>query len=287
MLSFRLKLLLPNKAENCPRIVDGDVCFHYVTEEGFISEATNNGIGWALFDRTELANDLPNEGRRQGPLYEIYSDYSFGAIGAWAWGYIVVCDALEIINHKRINLDYIVFTGHSRGAKTAMLAGVLDDRAKIVNPNESCAGSCGCYRIHMKAVKNEEKIERSETLNDLMTNFGFWMGEEMEEYKNKEQDLPFDTHYLKALVAPRILFVSEASHDIWSNPVGSLETTLAAKEVYKFLGCEKNILWYFREGMHFHNEEDVSMLVNLILNQTRNENLNLTYLLKWLNFHYL
>ena len=39
-------------------------------------------------------------------------------------------------------MSCVTFTGHSRGGKTAALAGVLDERAAIVNPNETCAGSC-------------------------------------------------------------------------------------------------------------------------------------------------
>lgn len=53
----------------------------------------------------------------------------------------------------------------------------------------------------------------------------------MKNYIGRENELPFDTHFLKALVAPRILFVSEAAGDIWANPIGSWMTTEAAKEV--------------------------------------------------------
>jgi len=66
------------------------------------------------------------------------------------------------------------------------------------------------------------------------------------------------------MIAPRVLFVSEAASDIWGNPVGSWHTTMAAKEVYKFLGAEDKLLWYFRNGTHFHRIEDVEMLTNVI-----------------------
>lgn len=268
-LSFRMKLILPEKPDNSPIIVDGDLCFAYTTKEGYIDTPRENGIGWALFDRTELANDIDNEGRRKGPLYEIYPDYTFGSIGAWAWGYMRVVDALMELKLDGIDLSKIVFTGHSRGGKTCALAGALDERAWLVNPNATCAGACGCYRIHMSAETDETEEKRSETLYDLYTRLGFWMGEGMEEYMEREQDLPFDCHYLKAMVAPRILFISEAVSDMWANPIGSCETTLAAREVYKFLGAENNIYWYFREGFHFHKKEDIEMLVNIILHETK------------------
>ncbi|MCR5781929.1 MAG: hypothetical protein K6G90_04240, partial [Clostridia bacterium] len=58
--------------------------------------------------------------------------------------------------------------------------------------------------------------------------------------------------------------VAEAASDIWTNPVGSWQTSLAAKQVWRFLGCEEKMLWYFRRGYHYHKIEDVNMLVSVI-----------------------
>ena len=91
---------------------------------------------------------------------------------AWAWGYSRCVDALEVIGC--FDLDFIAFTGHLRGGKTAMLAGALDERASIVNPNETCAGGCGCYRLHLSALTEDGKEERSETLQDPSEHFVFW-----------------------------------------------------------------------------------------------------------------
>lgn len=265
-VSFRFKLILPKGIKNCPVIVDGDLCFGYAMNKDYISAATGKGVAWALFDRTEIAHDIQHEGRK-GQLYGTYPEYTFGALGAWAWGYSRVVDALEQLALPEIDLGCIAFTGHSRGGKTAALAGVLDERAAIVNPNETCAGACGCYRIHMRAVYGEGEDRRSEPLADLWKNFDFWLGPEMEKYKDDEASLPFDCHYLKALVAPRVLFVSEATGDIWANPVGSWQTTKAAEEVYKFLGVPENLFWYYRPGYHYHEISDVDMLVNIILHK--------------------
>ena len=259
-VSFLMKVILPTGVEKCPVIVDGDLCFGYAFDKDWLNAALNEKIGWAFFDRTELAHDICGEGRRKGALYEVYPDYDFGAIGAWAWGYSRCVDAL--LELGLVDPNYIVFTGHSRGGKTAMLAGAIDDRANIVNPNETCAGSASCYRIHMSV--NCDWPNRSETLKDLLTNFPFWMGEGMKEYAEKEAELPFDAHFIKAMVAPRTLFLSESADDIWSNPLGSYQTTMAAKQAFKFLNAEENIYWYFRDGFHSHALQDVQMLVNLI-----------------------
>jgi hypothetical protein len=260
-VSFRMQVIHP-ATEKYPVIVDGDLCFPYVTHDGYIAAAMDKGIAWALFDRTELAHDIRNEGRRRGQLYDAYPEYTFGALGAWAWGYSRCVDAL--LKLGLVDPDLITFTGHSRGGKTAMLAGVLDKRAAIVNPNETNAGSCSCYRIHMKAINDKGIEKKSETLADILDRFGFWFGEGMAEYADCEEKLPFDCHFLKAMVAPRTLFISEAVHDIWGNPIGSWQTTLATKPVFELLGAGDNLYWYFRDGGHRHDLEDVQMLVNLI-----------------------
>ena len=261
-VSFRMQLFHPNTEERHPVIVDGDMCFPYFTHTDYVSTALDRGIAWAFFDRTELAHDIRHEGRRKGQLYETYPEYTFGALGAWAWGYSRCVDAL--LKLDLIDREMIAFSGHSRGGKTAMLAGVLDRRATVVNPNDSGAGSCGCYRIQMTALNEKGEEKRNETLKDLMDRFDYWFGEGMAEYVDREAELPFDEHFLKAMIAPRILFDSEAVHDIWANPVGTWQTTMAAKELFDFLGAGENLYWYYRDGEHAHKVEDVEMLVNLI-----------------------
>ncbi len=265
-VSFRMQVILPEKRDGkVPVIVDGDMCWMYHMDREFLNAALDRSVGWVMFDRTELAHDNGGDGRGNGALYGVYPEYTFGALGAWAWGYSRCVDALEKLDLP-IDLDFIAFSGHSRGGKTAALAGAVDRRARIVNPNETCAGACGCYRVHMKGVQEPGGINesRSETLDDLMRNFAFWMGDGMEAYRKCEEKLPFDTHFLKAMVAPRTLFVSEAAGDIWANPVGSYQTTVAAKEVFDYLGAGDKLFWYYRPGVHGHRVEDVYMLVNVI-----------------------
>lgn len=273
-VSFRMQLYLPSRHvfdyENGklpPVIVDGDLCFGTGPKPYYEKNPPHTqGIALAVFDRTELAHDVRGEGRRKGQLYQTYPEYTFGALGAWAWGYSRVVDALEILGLT--DPDMIIFTGHSRGAKTAALAGALDRRAAIVNPNATCAGACGCYRLHIEASYKGGAVKRSETLADLWANFPFWVGEGMEDYTEQEAALPFDAHMLKAMIAPRTLFISEAAGDIWSNPVGSWQTTRAAGEVFDFLGASDNLFWYFRPGDHCHTATDMQMLINLIKHKT-------------------
>lgn len=262
--SFTMKIFHPENVEGkLPAVVDGDLCFAYAFDKDYLSAVTDNNMLFVLFDRTEI---VPDDGdcERNMPIHKAYPDCTFGAIGAWAWGYSRCVDALEKLGI--VDIGCIAFTGHSRGGKTAMLAGILDERAAIVNPNETCAGACGCYRLHVSAIAENGWDCGSEKLSDLIKNYGFWMGPELKNYTECEEKLPFDAHFTKAMVAPRVLLVSEAASDLWANPIGSWQTTMAAKEVYKFLGAEEKLLWYFRDGYHYHKVEDIKMLVNAIQN---------------------
>jgi len=244
-----------------PVVVCGDLGFKYVYDKEFISAFVDNGIALAVFDRSMLAPDR-DTGRKEGQLYETYPDYNFGAVGAWAWGFSRCVDVLEKLDF--IDTSMIAFAGHSRGGKAAMLAGVLDERAAIVAPNGSGCAGCGCYRIHASGIRTDGEEQRNETLKDMSGWIHFWLNEEVFEYKDCEEKLPFDQHYLKALVAPRVLLMTEAEDDLWANPIGTVQTSIAAREVYKFLDVEENIFWRFRKGVHYHEIADLNTLVGVI-----------------------
>lgn len=293
---FNMTLFKANISSKCPAVVDGDLCFPYAYDPAFVKTFTDNGIHLAMFNRTELAPDIagynlrpldPQSGEAKqswqileglktrncgGQLKKAYPEYTFGATGAWAWGYARVVDALELLGNT--DMDMIAFTGHSRGGKTALLAGVLDERAKIVNPNEACAGGSSNYRLVINAINEDGEEKPSEPISNILKVFPAWMSKELAAYEGREQELPFDSHFLKAMVAPRVLLVGEAASDIWANPVGSWQTSEAAKEVFKFLGCENNLLWYFRTGYHSHKICDLQQLVNAIKHIQEGEPLN-------------
>lgn len=264
-VSFIMRVVKPSEEGKFPAIVDGDLCWRYAFDKEYLQAATQNGVMLVLFNRLELAPDRGDVGR-SSPLYRCYPEYTFGALAAWAWGYSRCVDALEKLDIA--DLENIAFCGHSRGGKVALLAGILDQRAAIVNPNDSGAGGTGCYRVDMLALQENGNEERNEKLADLIQRFPFWFGPELAKYVDREEALPFDQHYLKALVAPRVLLETEAASDIWANPIGSWQTAMAAKEVYKFLGAEDNLLLYWRKGYHQHDVKDLAKLVT-ILNQKK------------------
>jgi len=124
---------------------------------------------------------------------------------------------------------------------------------------------------------------KNEVLSDLLRRFPNWLGQKMNEYKERETDLPFDQHYLKALIAPRYFLQTDAVEDIWANPQGSYGTWLAAKEVYKFLNAQNKILINYREGGHAHTLDDYNILATIIYCLKNNfwQGLRLKFPLNW------
>ena len=53
-----------------------------------------------------------------------------------------------------------------------------------------------------------------------------------------------------------LLMTTEALDDPWSNPAGTWQTHLAAREVYRFLHAEDQIGIHFRAGGHDHAPAD-------------------------------
>lgn len=270
-VSFKMYIYTPQTPGKHPVVIDGDRCWWYTAEQASVPPMfTDKDMYFVLFDRTEIVPDIGGI-PRDCEIHKAYPDKTFSTIAAWAWGYSRTLDAL--IKLGLADEDHVVFTGLSRGGKAALLAGALDERAWLVNPEAPCAGG-SCYRLNVHAVTQDDEAWRSEQLEDILKNFPQWFTDEMQTYVGRADELPFDEHYLKALVAPRIYFDSEAASDLWASPVGSYMTDIAAAEVYKFLGAPENMNWYYRAGYHDQTPEDFGMLLNLIENRLHSEKLS-------------
>lgn len=263
--SFDAEIFLPedfNEGRRYPVILTGDGCWR----EKYCGEKIQSGITgcgylFVLFDRTAYAPDDGNRARSEG-IYEVYgSDAPFSTISAWAWGYSRVVDLLLTLPF--VDADFIGITGHSRGGKTVLLAGAVDERIRFVNPNCSGTHGCGCYRYetHVDPAKPGDD-ERSEPLSYMVEVVPYWLGEELKSYAGRETELPYDMHFFKALIAPRYFLETEAEDDTWANPVGSYQTFLAAKEAFRLLGAEDHAKIVYRSGGHGHSLNDYLHLVH-------------------------
>ena len=241
--SFLMQVLIPKGPGPFPVVLDGDACWPYLTDE-IAAEVVRRGNIFATFDRVEIASD-GSPAQRSSGLYRVYPKGKFGALAAWAWGYHRCVDALTGMDF--VDSSRIAVNGHSRGGKASLLAGATDDRIALTAANNSGCGGAGSW--HWQEPDAEK-------LSDMSGMFPHWLGPRAKSYIDRQNKMPFDQHFLKALVAPRRLLTTEALGDRWANPRGTLQTHLAAKEVFRFLGAEDRIGIRFREGDHHHGIED-------------------------------
>ena len=108
--------------------------------------------------------------------------------------YLQTCDFVDKKN--------IAVIGHSRLGKTALLTGAFDERFAFVISNDS-----GCSGAAISRDKEGERIDA------ILTRFPFWFCKNYAKYAGKEEDLPFDQHWLMSLIAPRKLTVLTGSQD--------------------------------------------------------------------------
>ncbi len=251
-LSLTLSLWYPPGKGPFPVVLDGDGCWHYFNDE-VIRQVVCRGNIAASFDRTEVAADNKDCYRETG-LYRLFPDAVYGVLSAWAWAYHRCIDALYSL--ECVRTDAIAVTGHSRGGKAALLAGATDKRIAVTNPNCSGIGGAGLHQL---------KAKGSEIINSFFSSGNiFWFSNEFAAFRHRDAELPYDQHFMHAMVAPRRLLLTDAYEDAGANPQGTYVACQAARAVYDLLGAQKTINWVMREGGHSHDPADYISLLDFM-----------------------
>lgn len=246
-ISAPLLITFPKGDGPFPVIIKGDLCWGRVKAD-IVSAILARGYALAEFDRTQVA---PDKNDRTTGVFPLYPDYDWGDLAAWAWGYSRVIDYLE--TRPDIDKSKIIVTGHSRGGKATLLAGVLDERVALTVPNGSGCGGAGCYRVQWPT---------SENLRAIVTTFPYWFAPRFGDFIGHVEQLPFDQHELKAAIAPRALLTTDSLDDLWANPLGTQISFLASREVFDFLGVPEKTGFHYRHGKHEQNLEDFTALLD-------------------------
>lgn len=117
--------------------------------------------------------------------------------------------------------------------------------------------------------------------------FPFWFCQNYQQYKEREETIPFDQHYLLASIAPRYVCVGSASEDDWADPVSEYLSCHAVSRFFKEKGTTGFIApdrlpaedeefldgalgYHKRKGRHFFRRKDWHRIIKFV-NQHRDK----------------
>lgn len=257
-----------------------------------------SGVILIRFNKEQLGTDS-YAFYSQSPCLRAYPGYSWRAIAVWAWGYSRIIDYLESCPYA--DMKKITVTGYSRNGKVALCAAIYDERISLCAPGGSGCGGSGNFRFMGDRLGEGGGVQ--ETIGSMSQMFGYWWADELRQFgcsRNKPQPnlekvlrtdnvfdyykalleqidssdngkigpeyrLPFDMHFARALIAPRLLLTTDSLDDDWANPYGIQVSWRASAEVYRLLGVPQNNAMFFREGSHAFSHTDWDAIAEYLL----------------------
>jgi hypothetical protein len=97
----------------------------------------------------------------------------------------------------------------------------------------------------------------------INTSFPHWFNTNYKKYNEHEDQLPVDQHMLISLIAPRPVYATNASEDLWADPKGTYLSLKNAEEVYGLYGLKSALsevqpelnIPIIESPMAYHNRE--------------------------------
>ncbi|MBQ2738358.1 MAG: hypothetical protein IJF38_06675 [Clostridia bacterium] len=196
------------------------------------------------------------------------ADDAPGKITLWAWALMRIIDYAETVD--KLDMNYLAVTGHSRLGKTTLVTAAHDKRVKFACPNDSGTSGDALSRG-----------TRGETVADITRVFPYWFCPKYATYAGRENELPFDQHFLLSLIAPRHIAVASAEEDIWADPENQFLSLSLVNSVYGLYGMkglvhgedipeahcvlsEGDSSFHTRHGLHYFSREDWNIFMDFI-----------------------
>jgi len=194
-----------------------------------LEEITDQGVAAALIYYEDITTD---NGDYSSGLSGHYPEYgteesnrtptAWGKLRMWAFAVSRLMDVLQ--RRDDIATDRIFIAGQSRLGKTALVTAAFDDRFA-----GACSNDSGCSG----AAITRDKV--GELVTHITKNFPFWFCPNYRQYADHEYDMPFDQHFLTALIAPRTLCIGSAWEDSWADPAREFMNAALIAQLNGFL----------------------------------------------------
>ena len=198
-----------------------------------VDDIVSRGFAVAAYCNQEVAEDWKGADMATTGVFKVFGPQDllnrkpteWGILSAWAWGMSRILDWVE--TEPLLDAKKAAAVGLSRNGKTALVAGAFDSRFAMT---VSCCSGCSGAKL------NHMELWESEHIKDIMI-AKKWFAPNYEKYvgKDRTSKMPFDQHFLLALVAPRLLYVSSASEDAWAGQRGEFAALELASPVWKKL----------------------------------------------------
>lgn len=185
---------------------------------------------------------------RSSGFFPAYPGYEWGDLAAWAWGISRVVDYLQ--TQPFADASRIVVLGHSRLGKATLICGAFDQRIALVAVAGSGCGGTGAFRFNGRGRGGKEGLE------DYVARFPWHVGPNLAQFSGQVDRLPFDQHWLIAMVAPRPFIMAEGVDDQYANGRAAVASFKGALPVYELLGARERLGLNFRPGKHLLAPDD-------------------------------
>jgi len=276
--AFPMYAAIPKGKKNLPFFVHinfrPDVPDRYMPSE----EIADGGFAVFSFGYQDVTSDDEDfTNGLAGVLYEgrERTGAECGKIPMWSWAASRIMDYCRTLDCLDFEKSAVV--GHSRLGKTALFTGMMDERFKFAISNNSGFAGAALNR-------NREYREKGETLCSVRfcaEHHMQWFCQNYRRYIDREEEMPYDQHFLVAASAPRYVYVASAEDDYWSDPKTEYLSACAAGEIYEKLGLsglkhpdrypvpgdsfhEGRVGYHLRSGAHFFSREDWQQYMRFI-----------------------